>query len=139
MATWLAAQRIEESTRAGYRAAQRFWCGAVVDGVALGTRPVRGLKQSDFLRALATRPSLTGKTVNNYTSVLRESLELAVLDGAIQANPAEKLPRATHQKDPPDPFTREEAEAIIADMARYPEPVANLVEWWASGVRHQPL
>ena len=86
---------------------------------------------------MATRPLLSGKTVNNYVSVLRETLALAVRDGAIPTNPADGIPRADWQREPPDPFTLEEVEAIVADMrAHYPEPVANLVEWrFFSGVR----
>jgi hypothetical protein len=46
-------------------------------------------------------------------------------------NPVSKVPRAAYQKPPPDPFSRDEAEAIIADMlAHYPGQVHNLVEWW---------
>lgn len=135
--TWLAAQRIEHSTRAGYSSAIRFWKAAMVDGVAMGDRPLRGLKHSDMLRALATRPGLSGKTVNNYVSVAREALELARVDGTLDANPAAAIPRAAHQKEPPDPFDRAELEAIISDMAaRAPASVANLVEaWFWTGMR----
>lgn len=129
--TWLAAQRIEASTRAGYTSAARFWKQAVVDDVPLGSRALRSLKHSDLVRALATKPGLSGKTVNNYVSVAREALALAVKDGALPTNPADGIERATFQKEPPDPFTREEAEAIIAGFAQHhPGQVHNLVEWW---------
>jgi hypothetical protein len=65
MDTWLAAQRIESSTRAGYVNAIRFWRTAVVDGQVLGDKLLRAVKHSDLLRALASHPSLSGKTVNN--------------------------------------------------------------------------
>ena len=123
--TWLSAQRIEESTRAGYTSAQKFWAGVLAD------RPIAALKLSEILKAIAGRPDLSGKTVNNYVSVLRESLALAVKDGLIEKNPADAVPRAKHQKDPPDPFTREESERIVcAAMERYPGQVHNLVEFW---------
>jgi integrase len=131
MQTWLDAQRLADSTRKGYESAVRFWSAAAVDGVPLGARSLRSLKVSDLLRGLATRPGLTGKTINNYTSVLREALALALADGAIPANPAEKIPRAAHQKDPPDPFAAEERAAILADLAaKAPPQVFNLVEFW---------
>lgn len=136
--TWLAAQRIEASTRAGYESALRFWTTAAIDeGLPLGERPLCGIKHSDLLRALALRPGLSGKTVNNYTSVAREVLALAVEDGALKRNPAEKIPRAKHQKDPPDPFTKDELDRIVAHMlGAYPEPVGNFAEWWGfTGVR----
>lgn len=129
--TWLGAQRIEASTKAGYESAMRFWKAAI------GDLPLRSLKLSHILTALAARPDLSGKTVNNYVSVLREAMQLAVSDNMLTENPAENVPRAKWQKEPPDPFSRDEAEAIIADMvSHYPEPVANMVEWrFFSGVR----
>lgn len=121
--TWLAAQRIEASTKAGYSSAARFWKALLKD------KTVRGLVHSDILTALATRPDLTGKTVNNYVSVLREAMQLAVLDKIVPANPVADIPRAKHQKPPPDPFTLVEAEAICAYMAeKYPEAVWNYTE-----------
>jgi integrase len=130
---WLSAQRIEESTKAGYLSAIKFWKSVGCDsaGTPLGDKAIRALLTSHIQRAIATRPDLSGKTINNYVSVLREAVELAVTDNVLRENPVEKVPRAKHQKAPPDPFTREEAEIIIADMhARQPEQVANFVEFW---------
>lgn len=130
---WLSAQRIEESTKAGYSSAINFWKNAPCDdrGTPLGDLALRGMKTSHIQRAITTRPDLTGKTINNYISVLREAVELAITDNVLRENPVEKVPRAKHQKPPPDPFTREEAEAIMADIqARQPEQVANFVEFW---------
>jgi integrase len=73
--TWLGAQRIEESTKAGYSSAIAFW-----KLTGIGDKALRGLRTSHILTALATRPDLSGKTVNNYVQVLREALELAVID-----------------------------------------------------------
>lgn len=128
---WIGAQRIEASTKAGYESAGRFWSGALPD------KPIRTLKLSDILTALAQRPELSGKTVNNYVSVLREALALAVADGVLQENVAEKVPRAKHQKEPPDPFSAEERETILARLAAaHPGQVHNLVEFWAwTGMR----
>lgn len=57
---WLSAQRLEVSTTAGYSSAIKFWKAAVCDrrGSKLGDRPVRMLKHSDVLTALASRPDL---------------------------------------------------------------------------------
>lgn len=129
--TWLAAQNIQSSTKSGYTSAAKFWKNA------LGDRALRALKLSHIKTVVAARPDLTGKTINNYVAVLRQALDLAVADRVLTANPAEDVPRAKHQKPPPDPFTREEAEAIIADMAKhYPEQVYNMTEaWFFSGPR----
>lgn len=131
--TWLSAQRIEASTRAGYSSAIRYWKGALCDsrGTKVGDMALRALKHSHVLTALANRPDLTGKTVNNYVSVLREAMELALRDKLIGENPVAGVPRAKHQKDPPDPFAREESERIVAEMTRrHSGQVANLVEFW---------
>ena len=122
---WLAAQRIEASTKAGYSSAIKFWQTLV------GDKALRGLKHSHILTALASRPDLSGKTINNYMAVLREAMELAVLDGEISANPCAGIKAAAHQKEPPDPFTRDEADRIVAEFQRHDAgQVANLVAVW---------
>ena len=137
--TWLGAQRIQHSTKAGYESAIRFWKLALCDdkGTLVGDLGLRTLRTSHVMTALAKRPELSGKTVNNYVSVLREAIELAVIDKILDDNPVASVKRAAYQKPTPDPFSLDEAEAIIADMlARAPEPVAGMVEWrFFCGVR----
>lgn len=116
LGAWLESLRVEASTRKGYESAKRFWVET------LGAKDIRRLKHSDILKALGTRPMLSGKTVNNYVSALREACQLAVLDKVIAVNPVAAIASAKHQKAPPDPFSREEAEAIIADMAAHYHP-----------------
>lgn len=129
---WLLTQRIEASTRAGYASAIKFWKTAQAEGqVAVGDRPLRALRPSHIKAALAARPNLTGKTINNYMSVLREALALAVEDRLLADSPAATIKPAAHQKAPPDPFDRDEVERIIAHFqAKYPGQAANLVEFW---------
>lgn len=123
---WLLTQRIEASTKAGYSSAVKFWKEA-----GLGARPLRALVTSDVLTVIAARPDLTGKTINNYVSVLREAISLAVTDKALTDNPVAKVEAVAHQKEPPDPFSRDEAEAIIAAVkARHPAQLYNFVEFW---------
>lgn len=139
--TWLGTQRVEASTLAGYESAARFWKTAQFSadrpGSAFGDLQLRGVRTTDVLTVLALRKELSGKTINNYVSVLRKALDLAVIDGALAANPVAAVERAKWQKDPPDPFSREEVEAICADAAKHhPGQVANLIEWWLfTGVR----
>jgi integrase len=85
---------------------------------------------------IAARPELSGKTINNYVSVLREAMSLAVEDGTLTENPV-TVPRAKDQKPEPDPFSREEVELICAAAKQhYPEPIYNLIEWrFFTGVR----
>jgi integrase len=80
--TWLGTQRIERSTKEGYMSAIKFWNGAACDRKqnTMGSVLVRSLKHSHVLMAIANRPDLSGKTINNYVSVLRDALSLAVRD-----------------------------------------------------------
>jgi integrase len=128
---WIGTQRLEKSTIAGYSSAVKFWKARI------GGTAVKALLHSDVLTAMATRPDLSGKTVNNYVSVLREALALAMIDKVILVNPVIDVPRAKYQKPPPDPFTQAEALAICEYATKhYPAQVANLVEFWFfTGVR----
>lgn len=109
-----------DSTLKGYKVGVAWWTSKI------GGKPLKALKHSDILLALASEPKWTGKTRNNKSSVLRQALALALRDGAINSSPIEGLEPATHQRPPPDPFSREEAETIIAGMAeRYNAQIAN--------------
>lgn len=122
--TWLAAQRIASSTRKTYESAARFWKDAPVNeaGDPMGLTSLRSLRHSHVLTALASRPLLTGKTVNNYVSVLRDAVALAIEDKILVSNPVAAVPHASHQKAPPDPFSADEVELILADMAAHYDP-----------------
>lgn len=138
---WYGTLRKEHSTLAGYSSAIKFWKGAAFDRdqpeARLGERPLRLVTLTGIKTAIAFRPDLSGKTINNYVSVLREALDLAVEEKHITTNPAARVGRAAHQKPPPDPFSLAEAEAIIADaLKHYPEPIGNHIEWrFFTGVR----
>jgi integrase len=123
--TWLTAQRIKTSTRVGYATAVRFWKSII------GDKALRSLKHSDILTALAARPDLSGKTINNRTSVLKGALDLAVRDNVLAHNPMAGLPRATQQKPAIEPFTADESARILAISAKhYAGALANMVEFW---------
>ncbi|MCU9954873.1 tyrosine-type recombinase/integrase [Burkholderia sp. BKH01] len=96
---------------------------------------------SHVLTAIAGRPDLSGKTINNYVSVLRKALELAVSDNVLTNNPAADVPRAKHRKPLPDPFSRDESERVIGEAERaYPGQVHNLIEFWFwTGLRTSEL
>lgn len=117
---WLQLQTGKESsTTKGYRVACNWWKRHI------GGKTLGALVHSDILLALSTEPTWTGKTRNNKVSVLRQALALARRDGKLRSDPLEGLEAAKHQRPQPDPFTREEAEAIIADMhRRYDSQVA---------------
>lgn len=135
LAYWLKAQRIEQSTHAAYSSAINFWKNAsIVAGSGLltfGDLPLKAVKPSHILNAIATRPKLSGKTINNYRDVLNEAFQLAVSDKILHENAVLKVPRAKYQKEPPDPFSYDEITAIInAFKAVHLGQAANLAEFW---------
>ena len=131
----------DSSTKDGYTAAANFWKNASYHetdlDLKLGDVPARQLKLSFILTALARRPDLSGKTINNYVSVLRSALELAVKDNVVRKNLAEEVPSSKWQRDPPDPFTPEERDSILAYLqTKHPGQAANMVRFWMwSGLR----
>jgi integrase len=142
--SWLAGQRIENSTKAGYTSAIKFWKNAPYNEAKtgkLGDLPLRQLVPSQINIAIASKADLSGKTINNYVSVLREALNSAVTDRVLATNPADVVKRAKYQKPVADPFSAEEREKIIAKVAeRHPGQVANLVEFWFwTGLRTSEL
>lgn len=139
METWLNTKRIEKSSRSGYKAAVRFWSAATVDdkGTPLGSMTLRAVRHSYVLTCIANRPDLSGKTINNYVSVLRAAFDLAVTEKMVVSNPVEGVPHANYQKPLPDPFSREETNLIIGEAARsYSGNIHNMVEaWFWTGLR----
>lgn len=107
---WLKTLRATKSTRDKYASACRFW----KEGI--GTKLARLLKPSDIRKVIAAHPAMSGKTLNDYTSVLRKALDAALDDELIQSNPAARIDAQPHQKPPPDPFTMPEVESIIAQV-----------------------
>ncbi|HEY0915665.1 MAG TPA: site-specific integrase [Solimonas sp.] len=113
----------EGSTAKGYRTARDWWKAQI------GHVPVRSLVRSQILAALATEPEWSGKTRNNKMSVLRQALQLALADGVIAASPVAGIEAFPHQAPEPDPFSQEEADAIVGGLARhYDEQIARYFE-----------
>jgi integrase len=135
---WLGMTRIETSTRIGYDAAVNFWTRSPYynRGRKMGTLPLDSLKLSHILTAIASRRELSGKTINNYVSVLRLALNVAVADQLMTTNLAEAVSRAKHQRQPTDPFSREESEAIIAEAANVDAQIHYYIDlWFWTGLR----
>jgi integrase len=110
----------EDSTLKTYRVSKDWWKRQ------LGWKPLKSLKHSDILAALANEPTWTGKTRNNNVSVLRQALALALKDGIIDSSPVEGLESASHQRRLPDPFSMQEVEDILVGLAsKYGPQIAN--------------
>jgi integrase len=112
-----------------------FWVGTI------GKTPIQALIKSQILEALALRPTWSGKTINNYVSILRSALALAVDDGALASNPCVTIKAAKHQREEPDPFTEDEQVAIIEHFrANGPPSVYNYVAFgFGTGLRTNEL
>jgi integrase len=137
---YLTVARIEKSTRGGYQSAANFWkrsLRAKDDPVTVGATLLSELIYSHLQFPISAFPG-SGKTVNNYLSVLCKALHVAVRDGQLEVNPAadEEL-RSDYQEPEPDPFDAEEVERIIDYMgSNFPQPVYNVCDFWAhSGLR----
>ena len=113
---WLKLQTLATSTKRTYGFIVEWWISE------LGNKPIAALVHSDILGALANAPHRTGKTTNNTVSVLRNALDLAIRDGVIKVSPLEGLEAASHQTPEPDPFSDEERESILCEMARSFDP-----------------
>jgi integrase len=118
LAVWLRVTPGAASTRELRGHVARFW------EQHIGKLPLSGVKRSDILAALAKRPLWSGASINNHTSGLRQAFALAVADGALAENPCRGIAKAKYQTPPPDPFTLEEAEQIVAAA-----PCRELVEF----------
>ncbi|MGJ8518420.1 Arm DNA-binding domain-containing protein [Carnimonas bestiolae] len=121
---WLSSQRLEHSTLKGYNTCANFWKRSI------GDKSIKTLKLLTLKKVIASRPDLTGKTLNNYIMALRQALDLAVSENLLSENPAANLPLVKYQKPLPDPLDRDEAEAIISSMLKRDEQVGNMVEFW---------
>lgn len=123
--TWIKLHpTLADSTIKAYRIAVDFWKAEI------GDKPLKALRHSDILAALATRPKWTGKTRNNKTSVLRLALDLAMRDELLRSNPMQGMEASPHQVEPPDPFTLDEVEKLLAHMrGKYGQQVADYFEF----------
>ena len=85
----------------------------------IGDMPIDRIQYSTLAGLLATL-DCSAKTRNNIATVIRQPFVLALRDGRIKDNPAQHLANAKVQKEPPDPFTLEEAEAILGYLKNEP-------------------
>lgn len=124
--TWFAQAELKRSTLKTYkRMKDNFWKPHI------GHILLPALRHSDITTALKKGGWPSGKTRNNYLSMLSTALDLAVNDEKLARNPCARIESATWQKKGVDPFSADEAEAIIAHLhAKYPEQVGNMVEFW---------
>lgn len=102
------------ATRESYRKILKsFW------RPLLGKRSIDTITFRDLRRAITSHPWKTPKTRNNVVSVVRLVFQFAVHDGLIAADPSQHLKSLKVQREPPDPYTIDEALALIAGMRKH--------------------
>lgn len=133
---WLQAKgRLADATKSQYRNALNFWKTKF-------SGPITRIPNSQVAAVVGGHAWPSAKLCNNYLIPLRGVMQFAIRDlkkqhGIVVEDPMEGIENSKHQKDPPDPFTREELEAILDDMrAHYPAQVWRYFEFmFYSGCR----
>lgn len=123
---WLDSKgRLASATRSQYANALDFWYDRLG-----GEKLLTEFRHSELAAFIGSHAWASAKLCNNYMIPLRGLFKLAGRDLPALANPVEGIENTRAQRQPPDPFTVEEANAIIEDMlARYPEGVSNYFEF----------
>lgn len=112
--SWLDTVQVSHNTRNEYRKSlQKYWMPA------FGFREIGTIRYSELRDLVARIEWSSVKTRNNSLIPLRGVFVMAYHDELIDRDPSERLKNGKHQKPPPDPFSREEAELIIADLYRH--------------------
>lgn len=109
---WMKTKVIAKSTRDSYEVAlSASWNGP------LGDKRLGEIRYSDITKAMSARAEkVSGKTINNHLIVLRGVFDTAVKDELIAKDPTAGVKNLSHQSPDPDPFDREERDAILARM-----------------------
>ncbi len=129
---WLRTHLVEKATFVDYRSALRFWCEQ------FGDMRIPDIKRTDVVEAIACKSkTASAKRVNNMLIPLRQIFQAAVDDELLARSPLERIRNRPHQKQLPDPLTRDEMEQILAHLAsRYPGPIHNWFEFaFTTGLR----
>lgn len=108
---WLDSVQVSQNTRDEYvKSLNRYWIPA------LASRPINAIRYSELRTLVNNIEWSSAKTRNNNLIPLRGVFAMAYADELIDRNPADRLKNQIHQKEPPDPFSREEADTIIAHL-----------------------
>lgn len=111
MNNWLKLLERKASTKKQYRTRLNSFWKAHFKNV-----PIRDVKYSDILTALQKGTWKSGKSRNNELSMIKQMFEFARKDKIIEENPCSEVERASYQCPGPDPFSFEEAHAILASI-----------------------
>ena len=134
MALWLQTKRIATTTLNGYKSCVKFWTESAYEHDSentLADLPMAFLTETHLLYVIADRDDVSEKTIRNCLGPLKAAMVMARRDRIIKDNPAEFIKAPKWQKQPPDPFDSEEAEAIMSQIKKKaPAQAANMTEFW---------
>jgi integrase len=131
---WLRSKgRLASATRSQYRNALAFWY-AQLGGE---DRDIRQITHGLVAAVVGAHDWPSAKLCNNYLIPLRGLFALAIRDRHIVDDPTLGIENMPLQSPLPDPFTMDEANAIVGDMAaHYDERIVNYFEFaFCSGLR----
>ncbi|WP_051228831.1 tyrosine-type recombinase/integrase [Paludibacterium yongneupense] len=133
---WLATiSHLADSTRNDYRRRLERHIYPVI-----GDKRVRHIVYGDLAALLGNIEWGSMKSRNNTATVIRQPFDLAFLDGLIETNPAARIRNMKSQKEPPDPFSLEEINAIVDTMKKLDPAYANYFEFaFFTGLRTSEL
>lgn len=132
MEKWLGQLSLKASTKNTYtNAIRNFW------KPRLGHMALDAVRHSDITSALNAGTWSSGKSRNNYLSIIAGVFQLAVEDQLLATSPCKAIKRAKWQRKTVDPFSLQEANAILDSMKQhYPEQAWNYFEFrFFTGVR----
>ena len=81
---------------------------------SMGSRPIDSYIYNELAAIVANLDCTHPKTRNNILAPLRGVFVLALRDGIITDNPARHIRNRRQQKEPSDPFSRDEMERIVS-------------------------
>lgn len=87
----------------------------------LADTPIRDLTYSRLMEVVGGKEWASMKSRNNALTPLKRIFDMALIDGVIDVNPADRLRMAKVQKPVPDPLTLEEIDRVLAWMEREPQ------------------
>ena len=108
---WLDTVQVSQATRSEYKKLlTKYWIQP------FSHRDIGSIRYSEVLEELNAVDWSSAKTRNNALIPLRGVFELARMDQLIDGNPTDLIKNMQYQPGDPDPFSPDEAEAILADL-----------------------
>jgi len=118
------APALATSTKKAYTSAVNFWTRKI------GKKLLRDVLPIHIQSAYASDAPDSGKTRNNYLSVLNGVFDSAFINRLIDSRPTDYVANFPYQAPEPDPFTKSEVEGVLAYMSEtYNDQVPHYFEF----------